>query len=215
MRDISSRVTASAPDFKVQSQSTPVNPHTGRPSEKGHLAKIQGAVLMRTVGFVPQASATYFEQQRFASSLRDTTIRKWLKSNDNSVYGPAFLKDEKDIAELQRGWALPNSPEKEKELYTPQLSILTEILDQFVKPTLGPRFEREVINSHKLSLTHIDNKNRTSPDLVICATGPSFEMPANESKTVGYSNVIAYFDAKLDIYLESNDNLKQMAVYAQ
>ena len=87
-------------------------------------------------------------------------------------------------------------------------------MDHFVKPKLGPETERTVIDTHKYPLSHKGTSTHTSPDFVVSGTGPYFEIPLGGKET-GYSNTVAFFDAKRDRYMSPAANLRQASVYVR
>ena len=106
---------------------------------------------------------------------------------------------------------IPERPTLERQLYTPFFNLITAILKKHLKVVNG--VEREVVDMHAKQMKHIEG-HHTSPDIVIRGVGPSFEAPSN-GKLVGYSNIVTYFDVKLQRELDRTDNLEQMAVYAR
>ncbi|KAJ3533030.1 hypothetical protein NMY22_g7502 [Coprinellus aureogranulatus] len=214
---ISNRATSASMNFSSLRQSTPFDSGAAK-SSTAHNQPVwlEAISLMKIIGG-PTTSSPNLPEQEFAVAFSYNDIREWLNSPDsNAVFGVAWLKLQH--AHVQRlgdpVWHLPGRAKKEKDLYRLFLAIIQAIIDEFVLPSLGNGEEREVIDSHKMGLTHKDGKRHTSPDLVVRATGSSFEI-SRDGKRVGYSCIIALFDVKLQRRMSMSAYMRQMAIYAR
>ncbi|KAJ3524657.1 hypothetical protein NMY22_g10900 [Coprinellus aureogranulatus] len=219
LRALSDRAASASINFQSLRESTPFDSNAAK-SSTTHAQPVwlEAILLMKIIGG-PSTSALNFAYQKhkFAAEFSEADIQEWLDSEDsNVVYGAAWAKLQyTDVQQLHSAvWHLPARAKKEKGLYRLFKAIIQSVIDEFVVPGLGTEVEREVVNTHKLGLAHKDGKRHTSPDLVVRATGSSFET-SSDGKRVGYSCIIAFFDVKLDRRLNKAAYMRQMAIYAR
>ncbi|KAJ3518590.1 hypothetical protein NMY22_g13599 [Coprinellus aureogranulatus] len=112
-----------------------------------------------------------------------------------------FLKAPQSGYDVENGiWkVLPSDPTCEADLRGPFVKIFNTIEHHFnPSPTRGTT--REAVDSHNIPMAHDNGVHFTSPGICIKATGPSFEVPehAGRSRGLGYTNVAAVLEVKLD-----------------
>ncbi|KAJ3501168.1 hypothetical protein NMY22_g19018 [Coprinellus aureogranulatus] len=174
---------------------------------KGQTVKAQRKFLLKALGDVTEADAGYLNIKFTvpqSEEYPDVKIDDWLETEAArlGIFDP----------EAQR-WCIPENPTSEYELYEYFIKIFSAILDEFVVPP-GTGVEREIMNTHDERFSHVEPKQKTAPDLVVRATGPSFETPSNGA-AVGYPNIATAIEVKLDSDLNKTVHLEQMASYIQ
>ncbi|KAF6743500.1 hypothetical protein DFP72DRAFT_1020223 [Ephemerocybe angulata] len=130
---------------------------------------------------------------RYQDRLSKAEIKLFLEKPD-SGYDPT-----------NRTWTgIPESPDREDELYTPLVLMIERILEEFVSSD-EEGVSRNAVDTHDLDLKHDNNIHSTKPDICIVASGPSFKDPSPDlanaqqlEERIGYCNVASVFDAKLD-----------------
>lgn len=114
----------------------------------------------------------------------------------------SFLKMTESGYDYDQGiWTeLSSSPASEATLRKSLLRIMNAIDKYFATyPSAGAT--REAVDSHDIPMVHDNGSHYTSPAISIRATGPSFEVPehARGSRGLGYTNVAAVVEVKLDV----------------
>ncbi|KAF5340993.1 hypothetical protein D9611_006074 [Ephemerocybe angulata] len=117
-----------------------------------------------------------------------------------------FLRDSPLYDSANNHWAeVPDSVDDEKVLYAPYIKIIQAILDGPGQSNAnGSTASRIAVDTHKTNLVHYDMETQTKPDIVIKATGPSFQEPIPLSKQdpasgmvhIGWCNIACVFDVK-------------------
>ncbi|KAF5341029.1 hypothetical protein D9611_005915 [Ephemerocybe angulata] len=169
---------------------------------------------MKTIIHAELGPKVYAVNPRWVATLycRQAPVKKIMK----------FL-NHKSRYSLKRWKGLPESPRLEEDLYNPLHKIISDIVREF-NPSGALGVTREVLDTHETHLRH-DNVAHpgTKPDISIKATGASFESPhprrmspSQSALGVGWSNVAAVFEVKLDVMKGSEtDHLKQIAGYCR
>lgn len=113
---------------------------------------------------------------------------------------------------------LPQNNPAETALYDPLVKLTTDIINHFKPDHPTPGVTRKIVKSDKISLVHENEKWKTSPDICVQATGPSFGVPkgaGSQAYDLGYTNVASVFDAKTEKNKGSTkDQAKQLGVYS-
>lgn len=113
-------------------------------------------------------------------------------------------RDDATTSRLNGEWSsLPKSPKKESVLYAPLNAIIAKIVNARSLSKNG--YSRKIHDTHKLALMHDNCVHATLPDTCIVAKGPSFQLPprslskpTQRKRGVGYTNIAAVIDAKLE-----------------
>ncbi|KAJ3507186.1 hypothetical protein NMY22_g17006 [Coprinellus aureogranulatus] len=164
----------------------------------GRDLKTQGLTLIEEIGPVLEAHSSYL-RKTFKKVTR-TQIDAYINSGANGFYGTT-----------QKRWQLPRKPSKESKIYEKMVEVINDILDNCM--TCPPGVEREAVDTHSVRFHHKEDKY-TSPDIVILATGPSFERP--EHAGMGYSNIATYFDVKRECDMGGTEaHIIQLSIYAR
>ncbi|KAJ3502929.1 hypothetical protein NMY22_g18425 [Coprinellus aureogranulatus] len=112
-----------------------------------------------------------------------------------------FLKTPQSGYDIENGsWRiLPSDPTSEADLRGPFVKIFNAIEEHF-NPSPSRGTTCEAVDSHNIPMAHDNGVHFTSPGICIKATGPSFEVPehAGRSRGLGYTNVAAVLEVKLD-----------------
>jgi hypothetical protein len=175
----------------------PPRTHPSKQSVKDH-----AALLMQAQGDVAKSVEGYYLNQfGVVPGLSTAEIMPWLSQEANQSRG-VFINGH---------WNVPQDPPKENLLYEPFEAVLNSILEKFVKPHCGPGVSRRVIDTHGAKVRHGDG-HFTSPDLLVRATGASFDAPLTN---FGYGDVATFFELKLDGQLDEPIHIHQMVVYAR
>ncbi|RXW11292.1 hypothetical protein EST38_g14563 [Candolleomyces aberdarensis] len=117
-----------------------------------------------------------------------------------------------------RRWEkLPSFAKYEAELYDPFTKIINSILHW--SNLDGPSgSKRKAIDTHAKQLRHGGQKpnlHRSSPDISVGGSGPSFTRPTG-NREVGYPNMVGFFDAKREVDVTSDENhVGQLGIYAR
>lgn len=117
---------------------------------------------------------------------------------------------------------IPPAPVKEEhDIYPGLIRLLESIVAHFHKFPAG--VERTIVNTSSTDLKHIDHQT-TRPDIVICAKGPSFQIPDRSdagqvlatSKNVGYTNAASVIEVKRDETSTTDDAMiAQLSMYCR
>ncbi|TEB25612.1 hypothetical protein FA13DRAFT_1148350 [Coprinellus micaceus] len=170
--------------------------------------KGQGKSIMRTMGQqVPRFEYAWAKLKFIKdANIKRSMLQAWL-SSDSALF-TSGVEGNQD----RTRWAMiPEHPTLERQLYTPFFNLITAILNKHLKAVKG--IKRRLVDMHAKQMKHMEG-HHTSPDLVIQGVGPSFGTPS-DGKLVGYTNIVTYFDVKLQRELDRPESLEQMAVYAR
>lgn len=124
----------------------------------------------------------------------------------------------------QREWRDLANLDHERDIRARLEDIVASILRSLQKPPADASLRREVINTNFEGMPHLEQHSvdhRTSPALVIRATGPSFEAPSvragDERRTLGYSNIASCFDIVPESDIDEEDiyYVEQSSVFAR
>lgn len=163
----------------------------------------QKRVIMEELGGSISEASDAFATSLYAGVATDTEIEAFLKAS------PLYNRSR---------WVLPRNLKKESQLYDPLAEIVSSILREFGLSDTS----RWVQDSHAAHLQHHEDKSGTpdysSPDLVILASGPSFDAtpPVSSGYAGTYGDVAACLEVKLDRARGSvNENVQQLGIYAR
>jgi hypothetical protein len=187
---------------------TPKAGTTARDFPKAESVKVQGKSIMTTMGLATIASDDWIETD-ISNKLdfNDDFLAHWLQRKGAALY---TKKKERGKSVGDRRWiTIPESPESESQLYDPFFNLISKVLKDLLKHGR----ERKVYDTHDKQLPHFE-EHHSSPDIVVRGIGSSFEMPSN-GKPVGYSNMVTFFEIKLDRELTKDATLEQVAVYSR
>lgn len=139
-------------------------------------------------------------------------------------------KTSKSTASTGMWSQLPPAPVAlERQIYPGLIKLLECILAYFY-PTFPVGVDRTIVDASSTELNHLDHQT-TRPDVVICAKGPSFEVPdrskPNQSfesgssaktrlKDVGYTNAAAVIEVKRDGTSDTDwEMIAQLSMYCR
>ncbi|KAJ3527029.1 hypothetical protein NMY22_g9931 [Coprinellus aureogranulatus] len=177
---------------------TPHKPVTTLDFAPGKDLKVEGLTLIEEIGPVLHADSTYITET--FTTLTTTQINAYIDTGANGFYD-----------NRKRRWHLPRKPSKEKKIYDDMVELVNDVLSHFLTCPAG--VEREAVDTHNVRFHH-KQERYTSPDLVIFAKGPSFEVP--EHATLGYSNIATYFDIKRECDMGGFEtHIIQLSIYAR
>lgn len=124
---------------------------------------------------------------------------------------------------------MPQPAALECLIYPNLIKIIVRIQEHFSKPA-PPGVTRTVVDCSAQDFKHKNHQN-TRPDVVICATGPSFEVPKAENpeehlggkkssqsslQNIGYTNTAAVIEVKRDSANDTDwDNVAQVGMYCR
>lgn len=197
---------AAATEFAKQVRSTPRTADGTRRDISRQTVTENRKFLTKALGVVPEADPDYVQTKLVAPRTRRFSkkrINRWLQTIAVAlgIFDPQTER-----------FILPENPSDEAELYDYVVAIISAIIGEFVAPQ-GATAERQIMDVHNVKLSHIEGKHKTSPDLVVRATGSSFETPS--IGIVGYSNMATFIDVKLDEDITRKAHLEQLAGYSQ
>ncbi|RXW20944.1 hypothetical protein EST38_g4926 [Candolleomyces aberdarensis] len=152
---------------------------------------------------IPTCSAEHV-RSLYLNEVTDDEITKFL--NETSFYNNGR-------------WTLPPSEDlKEVDLYAPYVNIANDIVTRIRGPRANSR--RIAVDSHATQLAHEEEEQTTaysSPDIVIKATGSSFQIPQTVKRKagdLGFSNIASCFDGKVDGNVGEKD-VQQLGIYSR
>lgn len=130
-----------------------------------------------------------------------------------------YLTKTRLYSRAKKCWSkVPQKNPAETALYDPLVKLTSDIINHFKPEAPDPRVTRKVVKSDKIGLLHENEKWKTSPDMCVQATGPSFGAPkgaGSQAYDLGYTNVASVFDAKTEKNKGSTkDQAKQLGVYS-
>ena len=187
---------------------TPKGPFSTRDFAKSESVKDQGKLIMINMGVATVTRPDWIDTE-ISDKLNfgHDVFSHWLQNKGKDLYGK--MEVEGRLVGSKRWVTIPERPGSESELYTPFLKLISKILKDLLKHGR----ERKVYDRHNKQLLHFE-KNYSSPDIVVVGIGSSFEKPF-EGKPVGYSNLVTFFEVKLDRELERDETLQQVSVYSR
>jgi hypothetical protein len=198
--------------------STPKNKHSTRDNAAGESLPNLTQSIVRLLGDMPIASADWLVRQLTSCKIPShTLVGRWIHSK---VKEAAHTKAKPGVKALGgatgaifadgRWTSIPETSKDlmEAKLYKPFVKLINAALTKF--NVRG----REVVDNHGKYLGHQDEGHRTAPDLVICASGPSFEAPSN-GRASGYSNMVTFIELKLDEKLGREGHKEQLVGYVR
>ncbi|KAF6760813.1 hypothetical protein DFP72DRAFT_843094 [Ephemerocybe angulata] len=200
--DTVSNLRKSQQKFQRMMCSTPIrsdSSHSRRTTEE------QKDALEDELGPIPKLSADFLKSM-YKDIKSDTVIKR-------------FLTRSKLYSFKTKRWLdIPETIEKEKELYEPFVKIISKILAGPGRRTTKGTTKREVVDTHNIRFDHHDDlENPTRPDISIMAVGPSFQKPplkeGKERAKIGYCNVASVFDVKRDADNSDREQARQLAGY--
>lgn len=210
-----------------QSSNTPVrnSSHCVSPKTTAVEQEKIKALLKEEIGTRVFIVGATWAPSLYSNLVSDEKIDEFLQDTDASGYAwaEASMTGSGDGARtiLLRGrWtALPGRATSESEIYEPLNTICAAIINDSSLSDNGTT--RKVIDTHRVALMHDNKIHVTLPDMCICAEGPSFQCPppslskpSQREKGVGYTNVAAVFDAKLESAKhQTSSQVLQMALY--
>ena len=194
---------------------TPKNKNSTRDNAAGDSLPCQAQAIVRSLGGVPMASEVWLDQQLKSCRIpSESVVAKWVHAKPKTT-GRSHIKrgtnaeeDKSEVHYADGCWvSIPESSEdlKEADLYTPFVALIDAALTKF--NIRG----REVVDNHLSYLGHQEEGHRTSPDLVVSAAGSSFEISSG-AHAVGYSNMVTFFEVKLDEKLLTREGHKEQLV---
>jgi hypothetical protein len=199
--------------FATQMRSTPRRTEDTRDNAAGQSTKLIGKALTKTLG-EPTTSNTEWilDGMTAGEALDPDAVASWL---DDAASDSVCRSTESG---LETRWHLIDpAPTSEEELYDGVVDTINAILRKFVPERAGSGVRRLALDTHDKKFIHKDpGENSTSPDIMVRATGPSFQIPKDDSgRDYGYSNTITFIDVKLDGKMGASVHIDQLAVYAR
>jgi hypothetical protein len=185
-------------------QSPSKHEHTDaiRESDMGKVLDIRGILLKELAGKIVEVQVSWAESlYKDIPRARTAKIKGFLRTSDQYHNG--------------RWVNLPKVAPLENRLYGPFTDIINSILRW-----ANLSGTRKAIDTHVGYLKHggqTPTSHRSSPDIAIKGSGPSFTRPTN-GREVGYPNMVSFFDAKRDkdVRVNSDDNhVSQLGVYGR
>lgn len=207
-----------------QSFSTPLRPSTQIPTSS---AVKQGAIktlMKEEIGTRIFVVGDSWAPSLYTNLVTDEQITAFLMQPESGYSwfeaAPSGSGDDAATLRLRGRWSsLPEKAKRESQLYEPINTIFITIINDPLLSNNGT--SRKVFDSHSLALMHDNAKHSTLPDTCIVAEGPSFQLPppslskpSQRRKGVGYTNIAAVFDAKLESAKHRlSSHVFQMALY--
>ncbi|TEB22242.1 hypothetical protein FA13DRAFT_1778872 [Coprinellus micaceus] len=209
------RMKNSSQRFSTQIRSTPRKTDDTRDSSSGQSSKQIGKALKKSMGEPIAVGDSWISDTFVIQGVLDQgTINAWLEDEKTSSVYHSMPQDPDGIVAWHPLYPETGSDLTESDLYSGAVQILDTVLAQFC-PTGKSGVRRQVKLTANKKFAHKDpGENETSPDIVVCATGPSFERPEG-GKKCGYSNVLTYIDVKLDSAISHKVHEEQLAVYSR
>jgi hypothetical protein len=187
--------------------------HTTSNVAAGAKLEVMREALKKEIGVNIEKGDVGYATELYRDLITDEKIRGSFQAIG---YDPEAQYGEDVIG---RWTVLPDKPGNEAAVQAPLTALVSTILKK-----LAPKDNRNTRRVEDTSSTHLqhrdDVEHTTKPDISIVATGPSFELPyvhkAGVSKTIGFSNLAAVFEVKLDKYKGSHvTNIEQVGIYAR
>lgn len=135
----------------------------------------------------------------------------------------AMYLESSSLYDFDQGqWQALDSLEHECDVRARLREIVTSIIQHFGKAPIDGSVLREVHDTNFRGLPHLEERfqvHHSSPALVIKATGPSFEEPAEhgDGPRLGYSNIASCFEILTEEDIDENEAYytEQSSVFAR
>lgn len=177
----------------------------------GHFEKIIVAILASLTMIPPASSPGATTNTPNVSQDSPKSL-----AEDHSGSHSEFAEPDEDSS------SLPDIDDPTDTDYIPEST--DSVLAPVRNVVAGNDGTREVRRGDSIHFMHLEDfegcDQYTSPDLVIRATGPSFEVPKDCKVTdllraLGYTNIASFMEVKLDDSVDIQDLLEQAGTYAR
>jgi hypothetical protein len=130
-----------------------------------------------------------------------------------------YLTRTRLYSRAKKCWSkVPQNDPAETALYEPLVNLTSDVINRFKPDSPAAGVTRKIVKSDRIGLVHENEKWKTSPDICVQATGPSFGVPkgaGRQAYDLGYTNVASVFDAKTEKNKGSTkEQAKQLGVYS-